>query len=438
MSKPEVCFTMSKFAYFAYFLVVIICTGCGGSGGGGSNDENDDLSPVNSPPISEIISPENNTTFSVGDEISFAGTGTDSDGSIASYEWDFGDGQTSTEQNPVHNYSSEGSFTVVLKTVDNLGAHGSTSIILIIQASAGIDKLLITTTKVESVNVQIPENRENITLNSLKIRSFIDSEDAVDNKPLITNIGGPSVVMAQDEQDRVLLLGYAIPQTAQTNVLNKIGFAKAAIAAKLTDTTILEVSHKSTALTLVMLNGIFMGSTGEERSVIASDIISSHEFELLSAEVFDTFSADPFFLSHLDLYPHIVTRAAEIANKGVDEFLEKNNLEAGSQVAKQKAVVPGTNYDDFYWGSPWNEEEPWVWYEDDDSFWKAPFLASSSQSNAIGNPALVAYAAEYYDSYGNLLPDWQYVQRPSSLLQKGLYSGASKTVLNIPDNADYV
>ena len=38
-----------------------------------------------------------------------------------SYEWDFGDGETSTEANPVHSYDSDGDYTVNLKVTDDRG-----------------------------------------------------------------------------------------------------------------------------------------------------------------------------------------------------------------------------------------------------------------------------------------------------------------------------
>ncbi|MEI6765952.1 MAG: PKD domain-containing protein [Bacteroidota bacterium] len=40
---------------------------------------------------------------------------------ISSWAWDFGDGATSTVQNPVHTYSAVGTYTVKLKTVDSKG-----------------------------------------------------------------------------------------------------------------------------------------------------------------------------------------------------------------------------------------------------------------------------------------------------------------------------
>jgi hypothetical protein len=56
-------------------------------------------------------------------ECSFNGNGsTDSDGSIAAYEWNFGDGQTATGATTSHLYAAAGIFTVALKVTDNLGA----------------------------------------------------------------------------------------------------------------------------------------------------------------------------------------------------------------------------------------------------------------------------------------------------------------------------
>lgn len=47
-----------------------------------------------------------------------------STGTIGSWSWDFGDGGSSTSQNPVHTYSSTGTYTVIL-TVSNAGGPSS-------------------------------------------------------------------------------------------------------------------------------------------------------------------------------------------------------------------------------------------------------------------------------------------------------------------------
>ncbi len=63
-----------------------------------------------------------------GLECSFDSSGsTDSDGSIASYAWDFGDGGTSTEAAPTHTFSSAGTYGVSLTVTDDDGATGTDS-----------------------------------------------------------------------------------------------------------------------------------------------------------------------------------------------------------------------------------------------------------------------------------------------------------------------
>jgi PKD repeat protein len=66
--------------------------------------------------------------------VTFTGTGTDSDGTIASYAWTFGDGGTSALQNPTHSFASAGSFTASLTVTDNNGATGSSSVIITVSA----------------------------------------------------------------------------------------------------------------------------------------------------------------------------------------------------------------------------------------------------------------------------------------------------------------
>lgn len=54
--------------------------------------------------------------------VTFDSTGTtDLDGTIASYLWDFGDGTTSTSQNPQHTYTVPGKYVATLTVTDNLG-----------------------------------------------------------------------------------------------------------------------------------------------------------------------------------------------------------------------------------------------------------------------------------------------------------------------------
>ena len=65
--------------------------------------------------------------------VAFLGSGSDPDGSIAGFHWDFGDGATSSQQNPSHTYSSAGTYTAVLTVTDDKGATGSQSLQITVQ-----------------------------------------------------------------------------------------------------------------------------------------------------------------------------------------------------------------------------------------------------------------------------------------------------------------
>jgi PKD repeat protein len=67
------------------------------------------------------------TDITIQDAVNFIDTSQDTDGSIVSWYWDFGDGTTSTDRNPTHKYSSEGNYTVTLTVTDNDGAQNVTS-----------------------------------------------------------------------------------------------------------------------------------------------------------------------------------------------------------------------------------------------------------------------------------------------------------------------
>ena len=68
-------------------------------------------------PTARIASVEN------GLAVAFDGTGSTADGDadIAGYEWNFGDGATSTNAKPDHTYSANGSYTVTLTVTDSAG-----------------------------------------------------------------------------------------------------------------------------------------------------------------------------------------------------------------------------------------------------------------------------------------------------------------------------
>lgn len=59
--------------------------------------------------------------------VQFTDKSTDQGGTIASYSWDFGDGQTSTSKSPSHTYAASGTYTVKETVTDNNSQQASSS-----------------------------------------------------------------------------------------------------------------------------------------------------------------------------------------------------------------------------------------------------------------------------------------------------------------------
>jgi PKD repeat protein len=79
--------------------------------------------PLNQTPVANPGGPYTGTT---GQAVSFNGAGSsDADGTIASYQWSFGDATTGTGATPTHTYAAAGTYTVTLTVTDNRG--GATS-----------------------------------------------------------------------------------------------------------------------------------------------------------------------------------------------------------------------------------------------------------------------------------------------------------------------
>lgn len=74
------------------------------------------------------VAPVANFSFSTNKlTASFTDASSDSDGTIASRSWSFGDGTTSTASSPSHTYAAGGTYTVRLTVTDNDGATGTTT-----------------------------------------------------------------------------------------------------------------------------------------------------------------------------------------------------------------------------------------------------------------------------------------------------------------------
>jgi PKD repeat protein len=87
------------------------------------------VSPANNPPTAAFTSSATDLT------VAFDGTtSTDSDGTVASYAWDFGDGTSSTASKPSKTYTAAGTYTVTLTVKDDKGAAGTVSKVVTVTA----------------------------------------------------------------------------------------------------------------------------------------------------------------------------------------------------------------------------------------------------------------------------------------------------------------
>jgi PKD repeat protein len=75
--------------------------------------------PANQTPVADF------SFHRSGLSVTFHDESTDSDGTLVEWQWDFGDGHSSTAQNPVHTYAEEGSYSVTLSVWDDEGATDS-------------------------------------------------------------------------------------------------------------------------------------------------------------------------------------------------------------------------------------------------------------------------------------------------------------------------
>ncbi len=96
--------------------------GAGGTFTDGFTISKDANPPPNQDPVAAF------TSSAAGRTASFdATTSSDPDGTVSSWDWDFGDGQTGTGVKPTHDYAADGKYTVKLTVTDDKGDTNSVS-----------------------------------------------------------------------------------------------------------------------------------------------------------------------------------------------------------------------------------------------------------------------------------------------------------------------
>ena len=83
--------------------------------------------PANQPPVARATATPISGTAPL--TVAFDGSGSsDTDGTIASCGWTFGDGATATGTAPNHTYNSAGNYSALLTVTDNQGATGTSTV----------------------------------------------------------------------------------------------------------------------------------------------------------------------------------------------------------------------------------------------------------------------------------------------------------------------
>ena len=104
----------------AIFLIVLLMISISFLSGCNEQKQKDNEENVpKSEPIAECSSSITEGLYPL--IVQFTGSGIDLDGIIVSYYWDFGDGNNSWEQNPIHTFQKYGQYIVRLKVYDNDG-----------------------------------------------------------------------------------------------------------------------------------------------------------------------------------------------------------------------------------------------------------------------------------------------------------------------------
>ena len=115
---------------------------------------------------------------------------TDSSTGADNVLWDFGDGNTSTERNPLHNYSSNGTFIVTLTASNQFGEDSTTQTVVVTGIGVDYYEQEVEEEEVEEEEVEEEEVEEESTESAQEVQTFIIDTPSI-----------PEVELPRNEED---------------------------------------------------------------------------------------------------------------------------------------------------------------------------------------------------------------------------------------------
>jgi gliding motility-associated-like protein len=115
--------------------------------------------------------------------IQFTDQSTTSEGTIISWNWSFGDGQTATTQNPQHTYTTAGSYTVSLTVRTSLGCEQSSSATVIVVNALPIVDFITPSFCLSDITASFPNQSTNADGSTTNLTYAWNFGDALKSTP---------------------------------------------------------------------------------------------------------------------------------------------------------------------------------------------------------------------------------------------------------------
>ncbi len=93
--------------------------------------------PSDNQPPTAVAAADPSINITTRTNVNFDGSGSDDDGYIVSYSWDFGDGSSSSEVNPSHRFTKKGAYLVVLTVTDDGGLTATDEVPITVSKATG-------------------------------------------------------------------------------------------------------------------------------------------------------------------------------------------------------------------------------------------------------------------------------------------------------------